>query len=270
MEHENDEIDETLAGGFRVTAAVAMRGAEELARRRQATLSEAASATSQRTAQVEARLAADRALAVTSVEVVHRPDWWDQARPADVGRALETATVWSDDDPRAMAARERIAEELQRRYGIDIDDPRADPAALEEALRQRETALDRGADARRAAEEERAEEARDRTEAARVLTEPDSGSTPQWREATSDELWDTAERRATLAHDLDGVADDEAVHARVLADHAQGRPPHAAPREPSSVSRTRGEAAVSPQATVPARRGPRARTGKPTGQQIQR
>lgn len=270
MEHENDEIDETLAGGFRVAAAVAMRGAEELARRRQATLSEEASATGQHAAQLEARLAADRALAVTSVEVVHRPDWWDQARPADVGRVLETATVWSDDDPRAMAARERIAEELQRRYGIDIDDPQADPAALEEALRQREAALDLGADARRVAEEERAEEARDRTEAARVLTEPDSGSTPQWREATSDDLWDTAERRAALAHDLDGVADDEAVHARVLADHAQGLPPHAATREAPPSARTAAEGTAPTRTSARARRAARARSGKPPGQQIQR
>ena len=75
-----------------------------------------------------------------------------------------------------------------------------------------------------------------------------------------EELYDSAERRRQLAADLEGVADDETIEARVIADTNQGRPAHEAvakePTRPPTARRSRGKGGPT---RTPARRAERGR-----------
>ena len=74
--------------------------------------------------------------------------------------------TWQDVDPHARRARDRIREEVRSRYGVDVDAPRADPAALADAIAARDGA-------ERDATRGRQESVRDETEAALLMDQAD-------------------------------------------------------------------------------------------------
>lgn len=66
--------------------------------------------------------------------MVNQPEWWTRASVQDIADVHETATGWRDHDDTAAAAHDTIRREVRDRYGVDVDWPGADPAAVAQAL----------------------------------------------------------------------------------------------------------------------------------------
>jgi hypothetical protein len=114
--------------------------------------------------EAQARLAAERSAAHAALAPVQKEQWWDKAQPADIATAHAVAEGWKDHDPAALAAAEKIRQEVFTRYGIDTHDVGADAAYLESGIqtaateKARQDELERGQEATReaAAEHEKA------------------------------------------------------------------------------------------------------------------
>jgi colicin import membrane protein len=230
MAEENDGVDEAVNGVLRVGLTAAGRMAEVIARAREQAAREAQAASEHQARELGARLTAERSAARAQLAPVHRADWWDQAQPAAIATAWETARAWQQIDPDAGRAADRIRDEVRTRYGIDVDAPGGDPAQVRQALERRGLAQEDITDQRSKATFEQLEagtllagaDRADRAQAA--ATEPARTAS----RATAPDRYDTVERRQELAESLEGVASSEAITARVLADASQGRPAHEA------------------------------------------
>jgi len=264
MADEPDGINEALSSSTRVALTVGGLMAERMVRAREQAHRETQAASQQAARELQGRLDAERAAARASLAPVARDDWWDRAGAQDIGLAWETANAWRDSDPDAQRTTERIRDELRRRYAIETDSLDADPAAVQDALERRERALRLAADARSQARTEEALAAPLLISADRADRDQDRSvnhreEDPAGRER-GEELYDSAERRRQLAADLEGVADDETIQARVIADTNQGRPPHQAvakkPTRPPTARRSRGKGGPT---RTPARRAERGR-----------
>jgi hypothetical protein len=159
--------------------------------------------------------------------------WWDTANGRDVERAHETATAWKDHDPAARDAAEVIRDQVQRRYGLDVDNLGANEATVAEALAKAERDREQAEQERRAGRDENAQAVQLLAEADREDRDREQDVTDEHQhpEALHEEAgikYDSAERRQELAGSLEGVADREAVQARLSADQDQGTPPSAA------------------------------------------
>jgi hypothetical protein len=161
---ESDGIDEVLDGGMRQSLMIASRIAETLARRRQESQRQQEHQDAQGAHEAQARLAADRCAAHAALAPVNRDQWWDKAQPHDIATAHAVAEGWKDHDPTALAASEKIRQEVFTRYGIDTRYVGKDSVYLESDIRHaatektRQEALDRGQEEARtaAAEHEKA------------------------------------------------------------------------------------------------------------------
>ena len=172
----------------------------------------------------------------------------------------ETATAWRDFDDVARDAGDTIKHEVRERYGIDVDAPGADPAAVAAALRDAER--DRAAAAtqrQRAGEDLTASQLlfanadrheRENREAAdrdwniddhdglagTDLSAGDEHSKQAVEAADvarvergSGELdYDSSERRERFAASLEGKADQKTINARILADGENAKHPREA------------------------------------------
>jgi len=205
--------------------------AEVIARAREQAAREARATSEHEARELAQRLTAERSAARVQLAPVHRGDWWDQAQPAAVASAWETASAWQQIDPDAARAADRIRDEVRTRYGVDVDAPGGDPTAV------RDAALERRGLAQQEATDQRSTAALEQVEAARLLADADRADRAQdtaaepehaATQAAGEDLYDTAGRRQELAASLEGVASSEAIEARVLADSAQGRPAHQA------------------------------------------
>lgn len=287
MAEESDGIEEAFEGTLRVALTAAARVGEQVARQREAAARQAQAEGESAAAQLAGRLNAEREAARASYAPLHRPDWWDAAQPEDIARAYQTAKAWTDVDPEAVRAEQRIVEEVRSRYGVDLAAQATDPATVRDALDQAEQAradagsqasaeqddtlegaqllaeadaVDRFAEAQRATQEP--DERTTGTEPSGVDHTPasqpagaDVGATPAEAMALQEEAgvaYDSADRRAEMADQLDGVADQATVEARVLADTSQARP---------ATDATKTDAGRSPRA----RKGP-----KTPAKQVQR
>jgi colicin import membrane protein len=175
--------------------------------------------------------------------------WWDTANGRDIERAHETATGWKDHDPAARDAAEVIRDQVQRRYGLDVDNLGADDASVAEALAKAERDREQAEQERRAGRDETAQ-------AVQLLAEADREDRDRAQEVTQEHQrpealageagikYDSAERRQDLAASLEDVADREAVQARLSADQDQATPPSAAvakaPGRNPKARKTRG------------------------------
>lgn len=234
---EPDGINEIFRSAAQAALTAAGLLAERGLRAREQARRDAQAASEKEARELEQRLTAERRAARASLQPVEHDSWWEQATPDDLAAAWETARSWEGIDPDARRTVERMRSELRSRYDIDVDSLGADPAAVQEALARREETL-RTADAeRRAAAREDAEATMlvigaDRADADR---DPDADDVQR---ADADVAYDSAERRRDLAASLEGVADDETVEARVVADtceaapakEAVARPPRSAPK----------------------------------------
>ncbi|BCW42786.1 hypothetical protein StoSoilB3_43210 (plasmid) [Arthrobacter sp. StoSoilB3] len=79
-------------------------------------------------------MAAERSAAHAALAPVEKDQWWDKAQPSDIATAHTVAEAWKVHDPTALAASERIRQEVFARYGIDTRDVGADTAYLESGI----------------------------------------------------------------------------------------------------------------------------------------
>ena len=259
MAEDSDGIEEAFEGTLRVALTAAARVGEQVARQREAAARQAQAEGETAAAQLTDRLNAEREAARASYARLQRPDWWEAAQPEDVARAYQTAKAWGDVDPEAVRAEQRIVEEVRSRYGVDLAAQATDPAAVREALDQAELAradagrqADAGQDdtlegAQLLAEADavdrmaEAQQAADGIDGRAAGTEPGDVDRTRVSQSAGSEVdsatdepvaiqedagvaYDSADRRAEMADQLDGVADQATVEARVLADTSQARP----------------------------------------------
>jgi hypothetical protein len=131
---ESDGIDDILDGGLRQSLMIASRIAETLARRRQESQRQQEHQDAQTAHEAQARLAAERSAAHAALAPVEKDQWWDKAQPSDIATAHAVAEGWKDHDPAALAASEKIRQEVLTRYGIDTHDAGTDAAYLESGI----------------------------------------------------------------------------------------------------------------------------------------
>ena len=268
---DNDGIDDALQGVTHVAMTAAARMGEQLARLREEQARAAQARSEQAAQELAARYNAEREAARASLASVHRPEWWDSAQSEDVTKAYETAKAWSEVDPEAVRAEQRIVEEVRNRYGVDVEHD-GSPASVAEALDRAEHARHAATEQRGAAGAETAEavglmigaDAADRRaeqEAARQREAEDRGDSEEAgthaghreleehsAEAQRDQagtVYDSAERRERLAEGLDHIENRAAIDARVRSDVAQGRPATEAvahaPGKAPTARRARGQ-----------------------------
>ncbi|MDQ0823707.1 hypothetical protein QFZ69_004653 [Arthrobacter sp. V1I7] len=230
---EADGMDEAVDGAMRTGLMVASRIGEQLARMREEDQRTIAASEEQRARQLQERFDAQRAAARAHLAPATRDDWWDKATPVMIERVHETATAWKAYDPEASQASERIRDQVQARYGIDVNNTGADERSVSEALT-------RAQQARHEAENERTKASAARTDEV-VVGAAVAGANTQdtvTKKAQEEPAFDSAERRQQLAESLEGKGDREAVNSRLLADKHQGVPATAALANKPSLAKT--------------------------------
>ncbi|MEW1808305.1 hypothetical protein [Pseudarthrobacter sp. NPDC080039] len=230
---ESDGIEEAIEGMTRIGLTIAGRLGEQLARTREQELRRTQAAEEQQARELQARYDAERAAARAQLAPVMDTRWWDTATGRDIERVHETATAWKDHDPAARDAAEAIRDQVRRRYGLDVDNLGANEVSVAEALARAERDREQAEQERRTGREEDAQAVQLLAQADREDSDREQDVTEenQRPEALTDEAgmkYDSAERRQELAASLEGVADREAVQARLSADQDQGTPPNAA------------------------------------------
>lgn len=249
MAEETDGIEEAIEGQIRVAVTAAAQTGERLARSREDARRRAAQRSEQEARELRTRIDAEQRAARAELGNVYRSDWWERADAEQVGHAYQTARAWSADDPEAVRAEQRMRDELRTRYGVDVDNTQADPAAVRAAVdraqndrttatAEQATSTTEAAEAAQLArladqQDERAEQARQAAEFEPDPEERDRAAVEvEQREAVADQarddagaMYDTAERRADTAADLESKGiDHEVVATRMRADVSQARP----------------------------------------------
>ena len=153
---DSDGIDEALQGVTHVAMTAAARMGEQLARMREQQAREAQARSEQAAREQAARMTAERDAARSSLAPVHRPEWWDTAQAEDVTKAYTTAKAWSEVDPEAVRAEQRIVEEVRARFGVDVTRD-GEPANVAEAIERAERARADANQERGGARDDRAE-----------------------------------------------------------------------------------------------------------------
>ncbi|MFF2317963.1 hypothetical protein ACFVTE_17035 [Arthrobacter sp. NPDC058097] len=247
--HESDGIEEAIEGISRVGLTVAGRLGEQLARAHEQELRRAQAAEEQQARELRARFDAERAAARAQLAPVMDNRWWDTASGRDIERVHEAATAWKDHDSAARDAAEVIRDQVQRRYGLDVNSLGADDASVAHALARAERDREQAGQERRTGRDETAQAVQLLTEADRADRDRQQHADEenQHPEALAEEAGlehDSAERRQALAASLESVADQEAVQARLSADQDQATPPTAAvtkaPGRNPKARKTRG------------------------------
>jgi hypothetical protein len=230
---EADGMDDAVDGAMRTGLMVASRIGEQLARMREEDQRNIAAAEEHRARELQERFDAQRAAARAQLAPTAREDWWDKATPAMVERVHETATAWKAYDPEAALAAERVREQVQARYGIDVNNTGADEASVS-------AALDRAQQARVEAENERtkATAARNDEAVAGVAVAGANRQDAVVQKAQAEPAYDSPERRRQLAESLEGKGDRESVSSRLLADKHQGTPAMTAVAHKPTLART--------------------------------
>jgi hypothetical protein len=252
MADESDGIEEAFEGQLRIAVTAAGRIGEALARAREDAARRAQAQSEREARELSSRFEAEKRAARVELESVYRSDWWDRATPEQIGSTLATARAWGSEDPEAVRAESRIRDELRTRYGVDVDNTGADPAAVQAAVQAEQLRRQSDTERQRSATEEaeavtlsrQADEADRAADAARENADvaPDEGEREQAQvqaereqnraDATREKaepLYDSAERRERDADKLEqrGVG-KEAVSAKMAADVSQGKPATAA------------------------------------------
>jgi len=227
---ESDGMDDAVDGAMRTGLMVAGRIGDQLARMHEEEQRTIAAAEEHRARELQEQMFAQRAAARAQLAPVSREDWWDKATPEMIERVHETATAWKAYDPEAATAADRIGEQVQSRYGIDVHNTDADEASVSAALA-------RAQQARAGAESERTKASVARTDEV-VAGAAIAGANRQDRADIREPAWDTAERRQQLAESLEGKGAREAVNSRLLADKHQGTHPSAVIAQKPSPAKT--------------------------------
>jgi hypothetical protein len=262
MAEETDGVGETFDDALRIALTVASQFGERIARLREQLARQREADATQEARELSVRFDAERGAARAALAPIQQSRWWDQAQPQDIADAHQTATEWRDFDDVAKDAGTTIKEEVEQRYGIDVDAPGADPAAVAVALAQAErdradAAAERSKSTeeltaaqllfaqadrheREAQEKARRDQEHDVSDPAAPLDGLESSAadlqTVSANERARDvarengpQLYDSSERRREFANSLEdrGIA-KEAIAARMLADSDNAKHPREA------------------------------------------
>jgi colicin import membrane protein len=213
MAEETDGVGETFDDSLRVALTIASQFGERIARMREQLARQREAEATQEARELSARFDAERGAARAALAPVQQPGWWDQAEPQDIADAHETATAWRDFDAVAKDAGDTIKQEVQQRYGIDVDAPGANPPAVAAALAQAERD-------RAYAAAERSTSGEELTAAQLLFAQADRHEREAQERAVKDQERDASEDNPAPFGVLDpSAADPQAVSAD---EHAQG------------------------------------------------
>lgn len=156
---ESDGIEDAFEGQLRMGLLVAGRVAEELARMRELAARRAEQESVQAARDLQDRVAAERAAARAALIPLERDAWWERAQPRDIEQAWQSARQWEDVEPDARRATETIREQVQKRYGIDVDglQPREDDALVRALVERAALEREQAERAARQGDQERAQ-----------------------------------------------------------------------------------------------------------------
>ena len=268
---ESDGVEESFEGLVRVSVTAGARFGENMARVREQMARAVEARSLQESRELQARFDAERQAAVSELRNVQRSEWWDKARPEDIGRTYATAKAWEGHEPEAASARDRLESELRTRYGVDVKNLDADPAQVQAHLARMESERIEGL-----AAEERRKEAQDRAEAENLMRDGDRLDSAADRSAegalfepnpadrqeaateaetlraraseTRDEsglAYDSAERRGDTAASLENRGFGErSIEARKIADVSQGKPATEAVKNHKAIKARKGRTRV--------------------------
>ncbi|WP_104140078.1 hypothetical protein [Arthrobacter sp. ZGTC131] len=127
-------IDDVFEGLLRQGLTAATQLAEQLARARPQYLKKAEHEGERAAMEAQRNIAAERATMRAVVVPTTQDEWWSSAKPDQVAQAHLMATAWKDHGPDALAASERIAQEVKNRYGMDTADAGGDGAYLQDRI----------------------------------------------------------------------------------------------------------------------------------------
>ncbi|UKA77626.1 hypothetical protein [Arthrobacter sp. FW306-07-I] len=227
---ESDGIEEAIEGMTRVGLTVAGRLGEQLARTREQELRRAQAAEEQQARELQARYGAERAAARAQLAPVMDNRWWDTASGRDIERVHETATAWKDHDPAARDAAEAIRDQVQRRYGLDVDNPGADEASVAAAMAKAERDRDQAQSERTAGRDENAQTAQLLAEADREDRERAAAVEAPSKEDLNEALAWLHEAKPIEAHNweqlhnfADRVAEEKDMERKLIRDWTAAR-----------------------------------------------
>lgn len=230
---ESDGIDETVEGGFRAGLMAAARIGEQLAKMREEQQRSIQQAEETRARELQDRFNAAQAAARAQLDPLSRDEWWDKATPDMIERAHETAEAWKGYDPVAAEHAGTIRDQVQQRYGIDVNDTGATEQNISSAVTKAESARQQAENERSTAAAARGDEVL--AGAAMAGANREDGARTN---DSADPPYDSPERRQQLAANLENHPDREAVNARLVADRHQGTPPSAAVNSKPTVGKT--------------------------------
>lgn len=220
MVDETDGDSETFDDSLRIALTVSSQFGERIARLREQLARQRESAATQEARELSSRFQAERGAARATLAPVGESTWWDQAGPRAIAEVHETATVWRGQDDVARDASITIRREVHDRYGIDVDQPRADTAAVATALAQAERDRADAAAMRAQAgheltatqllfaqadrHERDAENAAQRDPAGSSVETEDLEQRRNTAQESGSQLYDSADRRQQFAASLEG------------------------------------------------------------------
>ncbi len=137
MADETDGIEEAFEGQLRVLVTAAAKAGEQMARIREDRLRRAQATSEQEARELQSRFAAEQRAARAEFANVYRSGWWDHAKPEQIAHAYELTRAWAHEEPEAVRAEQRIADEVQVRYGTSIDGLLSQVQVEREQARQR-------------------------------------------------------------------------------------------------------------------------------------
>lgn len=248
---ESDGIEEAMEGQLRILVTAASQVGQMMTRLREEALRRAREHSIQEHRELQSRLDAERAAARAELSNVHQPDWWDRATPEQIGHSYQVARGWAGEDQEAARAEQRMRDELQSRYAIDVNNTGVDPSSVQQLVRlqleRAERDLANAAEERNRAAAEEAEAARlmadanqaeQAAENARAIaSEPGHDSeafiadaelrerdASRYRE-DSQNTYDSSQRRDATAASLErqGIS-EQAIGARMRSDVSNAKP----------------------------------------------
>jgi hypothetical protein len=231
MAEESDGIGEAFDGQIRIALTAAAQMAERFARLREDLSRNAQARTEQQNRELQVRFDAERNAARASLAPVQQPEWWNHADVSDIATAYETAEAWRPVDDDIARTSDRMREELRSRYGVDVNNLGADPAAVREAI----TRADQD---RASAATAREKSLRDYAEANSLLTtadQLDKDAEEKDRQRERDEQANDAPAEGLSRDELTSEADRYRDDAATTYDSAERRGEFAASMEKSGV-----------------------------------
>jgi hypothetical protein len=226
MSTQPDGVNDLLSRDLQAAMAVAGRWGEMMARQRAEQVRQRLMEQQHRRRELEERFEAERAVMRTELAPVDHDRFWENAKPEDIAGHYGLARQWEHHDEVAKAVRGRIETEVKDRHGLTVENylEQQTPEQQHTESSEQQSAAREEKDAQR----DHAEAALNAAVAAQGDLQNDTDA--RHAAAEAEELWDSGDRRARLAHSLmaalGGTEEGrDGVQARLAAERDQGTPP---------------------------------------------